>query len=587
MTRDPSRRDDAQRIVDGLADLFDRLPPADRAAAEEELREAGTDPAAVGRRLAARAAAHLPERAQPTGVVRELEPRAPHVVQPRMGVRLMRIAAVLALGVGIGWWASRTSPSAEQLVQRVPVPGRAPTLPARADTGATPLAELPTDGDVPAPADGSGQPAMASAPPVSGIAGRDALAAPYDPGPAYDASDDELVGAVGDSWILDVNSWQRANQLLPAPVVEQVRRGKSRFRVIAVDTKQLSRTLPGNVRRANEWIADVFDLADDCGLLNRRTRRPPASYFGLPFPKIQLDAPQAGCQIMWNVEAAGAVAGGRLTLEDIDASGIDAGSTRLETEALAFLGRHSGPIENPGALRSASLRSQMGGGSGLVQLTRRPIGSEPDGNWIYVASHRRVRALTNSVAADSALGGGLSRDDRECFDGRLETFDWQVIDETTALAPLIAARPLQQRALLPTRAQVDLPNLQPPEDEPGSGSMTGELPLTERPVWIVEGTARDPHAEAARIVLYIDRELYRPYWKIAYRPNGELANYLLCAQYWSVSEDRLTTPGTGLLARIDPSRGAVIARRRREVLDQGLRDDWFSVRSMIESAGSR
>ncbi|MGH7790194.1 MAG: hypothetical protein ACRERC_25225, partial [Candidatus Binatia bacterium] len=63
MTRDPSRRDDAQRVVDGLADLFDRLPPADRTAAEEELRESGVDPAGVGRRLAARAAARLPERA--------------------------------------------------------------------------------------------------------------------------------------------------------------------------------------------------------------------------------------------------------------------------------------------------------------------------------------------------------------------------------------------------------------------------------------------------------------------------------------------------------------------------------------------
>lgn len=41
-------RPDARRIADALADLFDTVPPADRAAAEEELREAGSDPAAIG-----------------------------------------------------------------------------------------------------------------------------------------------------------------------------------------------------------------------------------------------------------------------------------------------------------------------------------------------------------------------------------------------------------------------------------------------------------------------------------------------------------------------------------------------------------
>jgi hypothetical protein len=51
---------DAQRVVDALADLFDDQAPRDRTAAEEELRAAGAVPTQVGDRIARRVSAVLP-----------------------------------------------------------------------------------------------------------------------------------------------------------------------------------------------------------------------------------------------------------------------------------------------------------------------------------------------------------------------------------------------------------------------------------------------------------------------------------------------------------------------------------------------
>jgi hypothetical protein len=303
---------------------------------------------------------------------------------------------------------------------------------------------------------------------------------------------------------------------------------------------------------------------------------------------------------MWNVEAATAMAGGRATTADADALGGDDDRRRvsMEMESIAFLGRHFGPIANPGdagagpgstpRLRTASMRVVRSplDVNGLGWLTRRPIdGSAPERTWMYVPALRRVRALQPVQRADGIAGLAVSLDDQGCFDGRLESFTWKVIGQQDVLAPIVAAAPLAQRELTATRARIDLPAMPAAFEKPGTPGapwgLVDDLQLTPRPAWVVEATPRDPEYPVGRLVLYVDRELYRPYWKLIYDRSGKLASHALCGQYWSRSEDgEFTAPATGLVAMADESGRAVLTRQRSEVLDQSLSGDWFSVTTL-------
>ena len=71
----------------------------------------------------------------------------------------------------------------------------------------------------------------------------------------------------------------------------------------------------------------------------------------------------------------------------------------------------------------------------------------------------------------------------------------------------------------------------------GAGWFTLDNVYIRRPVWIVEGTPKDPYYEAGKIVLYIDRDLYHGYYKMSFNKAGELYRTNFCGQAWGRSTD--------------------------------------------------
>lgn len=505
------------------------------------------------------------------------------------------MAAVLVVALALGWFFG-SRPRPEPIASRAPAP--------RSITSAPPRRSVAEHGQQAQPPD---QVAVGAAPQTSAATPiamdtvratlpdeRSDAAGPSD-APMEEGAISGSLAAVGGKR-LDRTNWQEADAKLPEPVLNRVKRGEYAFTIVSVDVEQFRENTSPSFRAASAANAERYQLAPaTCGLVDRATGTHPDFYFGYPFPSVGRRDPNAGCQIMWNVEAAGAMAGGRVATPEVVSLGGEAElRLSLRSEVLDFVGRHFGPTSNPRNLRSSRMTMVQNPFDlkGLSWLTSRPMdGGAPDQTWQYLPSIRRVRKLSEAQRGDPLLGIQLSLDDYGCFAGRLEAFVWKVIGFQDVLAPIVSATPLAQRLVDQPRVEVDLPELRAAFETKDTGLapwliVTG-LQLTTRPAWIIEGTPRSPQYPVGRIVLYVDREFYRPYWKLTYERTA-LSSHAFCGQYWSRSADgNFTAPGTNPLVLATERGEAALVRQRNEVLAQDLHDDWFTITTMISHGHSQ
>lgn len=638
MTRDEhsSRRAEAQRVADALGDLFDGVAPSNRAAAEEELRDAGIDPNRVAQRTAAtatRALAGSDAGSQPSRRAAQRHPRdtpqrgaaAPNredALQrsPRAEV-FGRLAAVLMVGIAIGWLLGRSATPAPR-IQPVEVARMRQMSPS--DEQAAGVAESARDPgdssdanakqvgenrrtttDPSQPADGtndvteSGTQAGAD---NGGNAAQDEVAPQRSQiGPEHEEAE-EVAGAGEDmpaAWVLNQSNYKQARDMLPSQVLQHVKSGEYWFTVQPTAPAAFRRKYSRRFWTATGSNAQKYEIDHPsiCGLREAAGGGTPDFYFGFPFPEISRDDPFAACKIMWNVNAARAISGSQESVmrwEQLVAGERDA-TRRLQIEFhwTMFLGRESGPIANPYALRSAVLGRATSPSelAGTTFLTRRPNATAiPDQTWAYIPSVRRVRAVSPAQRSEGWLGSDLSLDELDCFDGKLEEFKWYVVGSQTVLAPMTNLKTNSQTQVSPTRAQVKPPLQRAAfELEEGPGApwlMVDNLVMTPRPVWVVEGVPRDSVYAVGKFVLYVDQELYRTYWRVAFSRKGEYVAHTMCAQHWSRGEDGAlaTATANALMAVNETLPRATLARSTAQSFDQELGNEFFTLSTAIQTA---
>jgi len=577
--RDPLR---GQALADALAEAFDSLAPNDRAAAEAELREVGVDPRGVGQSLRAAADEQRHSRATiPTRPARAL------------WTQLLPLAAMLAFGVGVGWWWRGGPP--EQLAAAhlsTAQPRLTAAVGANAPVDAAPIAGGPSATPTPA------RHISCVELPVEFDDGRDVAPAPLLPNveaPEPRTADEWPVDA---AWHLGRRSLRLAKALLPASVAAWIERGDAGFTVVSPGDGAMHDNYPPSFWAASDANDERFYVdPNDCRLRERATDAISAPLTGLPFPKVDGADAAAGCEVMWNVEATTALSGARSATATIDALDRDKQRDRLVVNMQATSFAEKGAAKpDSGSLRAARRLVFLGPDNlrGTAYLTERPgerndLPDEPDRTWAYDPKSRHVRTIDAAGRTGMSGAGLFGLDDFNCFDGRLEQFRWKVTGESDALVPVLSPAPLPIERLSATRSQLALPNVVAGFERPDATTVAWSIDgvtLVRRPVWIVEGEPRESFYAYGRIVLYVDRELYRPYWKLLYTPDEMLDATGLCSQYWARSSDgSLAATGTHPLLIVSDRRARADLLRIQdgEVFDQQLPEDWFSMKSIIAS----
>ncbi len=398
----------------------------------------------------------------------------------------------------------------------------------------------------------------------------------------------------GKSWTLDSNNWQEGKGLLPDVVLERVKKGDYWYKVVPVDPEEFKQNYSKKFWEASEANAGKYDLdPETCGLKDVKTGKVPDFYFGYPFPKIDPKDPLAACKMAWNFTSAnqmGEGQGATFTLNGIDTSG-EFKRIKLWLHAMSFQGRHGGPIDNPENLRDTTLSNvlepqDIDGVGGLSKRENNWDGQ--DKAWFYVPATRRVRRVNAATRSDPIAGLDIFGDDLNCYAGKVEYYKWKLVGEQNILAPVISPKAFPQKPTSsPTRFDVDIPYLKGAYETPGAKGVpwliVDNLVLVPRPVWVLEGESTDPYYNFGKVIMYMDKDMYRIYWKLVHNRAGEYFYNAMCAYHWSKSADgnfSAVTPNMVVGVNDKTNRAALGGRYSSQFIERKYPDDYFSLRTL-------
>ncbi len=394
-------------------------------------------------------------------------------------------------------------------------------------------------------------------------------------------------------WTLDSNNWQLGKDLLPEVILNRVKNGDYSYKVVPVDPDKFRQNYSKKFWEASEANAGKFDVdAATCGLKDVKTGKVPDFYFGYPFPKIDAKDPMAACRMAWNFTAANQMGNGQgatFTLNGIDGNG-EFKRIKLWLHINSFMGRSAGPLPNPENLRDVSMShvlepQDVDGVGGLGK--RLNDWTSQDQSWFYVPSTRRVRRVNAATRSDPVAGLDIFADDLNCYGGKVEYYRWKLIGEGNILAPVLSPYPLAQKKVTETRSEVEIPYFKGAYETPGAKGVpwliVENLQMIPRPVWIIEGESEDPYYNFGKVIMYMDKEMYRIWWKLVHNRAGEYFYNAMCAYHWSKNADgsfTTVTPNMVVGVNDKTNRACLAGRYSAQFIETKYDDDYFTLHNL-------
>ena len=386
--------------------------------------------------------------------------------------------------------------------------------------------------------------------------------------------------------------------LLPEPVYARVADGQYVLPLVAVDPTRFRANHTDRFWQASQANRGRFGIdAATGGLTDVATGAIPTRFFGLPFPEIDPADPQVGAKIVHNYRARRMQMDGDVhsfDLSDVLQSGEVLRTVRILLSQTYYVGT---TVEPPAALPDNTESRQLAAAlapkdlEGVGVLTWRINDwTTWDQVWAFLPTIRRVRRVRSSTRGDRIPGFEVQGDDADCYDNKTSYFTWKLVRADEVIGPLGTdtpyALPLTDEP--PSRRVMTVPYNAAVYETPGAKG-AGWFPLdnvyARRPVWIVEGTPKDPYYEAGRIVLYVDRDLYNGYYKLSYNKAGELYRTNFCGAAWGRSADGSFSAPTALLmlgVNEKENRGTPAGRFTTETFERAFPAGWFTAAHLDE-----
>jgi len=374
--------------------------------------------------------------------------------------------------------------------------------------------------------------------------------------------------------MLDKSNCNEAKDLLPEHVTERFCNGDYKAEIIEIkdDAFQYSKKF----KAGSEANAGKYYVTDDGYMYETASKTWPHYWYGYPFPNLDEKDPQAGYKVMYNHQVA------RFQVDDVywflavkwaTPSGFDR-SVEFGAYATWFIGRHSGPTDNPDDTYLKDIIFGVAPYDVVGVSTLEWFHTDPttwQSVWAFVPTIRRVRRLTASNTSEGLFGAIIARDDPYGWAGKIQYMNWKLIGVKDMLVPIAPTG--MEKAMLPGEASPkklpsddslikdkgEIPRGQvaritwAPEERveigyekegwDGAAWWPTQMKLAKRRCWVVEATPKDPYYAYGRRVLYIDTVAYWAYWATLYDRAGE---------FWKTMaymEKMAYTPGRDMTVR--------------------------------------
>ncbi len=399
--------------------------------------------------------------------------------------------------------------------------------------------------------------------------------------------------AMKGAWKLDKTNWQKAEGLLPDVVLKRVKSGDYTFTVVPLDDQKFKENFSASFWAASEANEGKYDLdPETCGLKYKESGEVPDWVFGKPFPRVDPKDPMAGCKVAWNFylgNQLGEGAGATFTLNGIDRNG-EFRRIKLWLHANSYMGRTKKADENPENLRGTTLSHALepADAEGVNILAQQLNDWESQDNiWAYLPTTRRARRVNAATRSDPVAGLDIFSDDLNCYAGKPEYYKWKLVGEGKVLAPVVGPYALKQKKVTESRFDVEIPYLRAGYETPGSEGapwqITENLVLVERPAWILEGHSTDPYYNFGKVIMWVDKDVSRIYWKKVHNRAGEYFYTAMCGYHFSKSDDdtySAVTPNMVMGVNDKTDRAALGGRYDKQFLERDFDPSYFSLRAL-------
>lgn len=403
--------------------------------------------------------------------------------------------------------------------------------------------------------------------------------------------------------LIGIDACPKINMKLPLGILPGICRGDY-GRVEVVEVPDSAFKYSERFKARSGANAGKYYVTNEGYMYDTATKTWPHYWYGFPFPEIGPDDPEAAYKIMYNLQMS------RFQIDDYYASlavklspreGVGR-SIEYKTSGLPYIGRQSGPTDNPDDCYLKDIITFAGAPyeawSMLWWWFMDP--KKWQSIWGYVPALRRVRRLSVSNTASSTFYGAvITPDDMGGFSGKIQHMNWKLIGVQEMLVPIapsgietaiMAGEPAPRPADLSSDPSIISNRGAIPVGQVGRVSWSEEervkvgyetpgwqgdpwapvnLKLAKRRCWVVEGTPKDPYYAYGRRVIYIDQFAYWPYWTELYDRDGEYWKTILWLDKLAYTPERdMTTRhpfwGMGIdhignrVGYFDPPKGSFI-----------------------------
>jgi len=348
--------------------------------------------------------------------------------------------------------------------------------------------------------------------------------------------------APGDT--IDKTNWQKAEGLLPDPVLNYVKKGDF---VLHIGKFNYDPVWEPAFQQASQANAGKYDIDEDGNIVDPKTGKRPDYIYGFPFPNIDPKDPKAATKILWNRSFAIFKDGQTWFPYEVLWVGRGGFERRIAGTSIDYYfdGRPS-KLSNPDATELKELSNVTSPASveGFLQLTWRYMDNRPDSVWSYVPAMRRTRQLSSVNRSDPFLGSDFTSDDTFCWYGKNQSMTWKLVGQQDVLVQSAQADPVPlvpgppgdggMSWLTTTDFKGAVLGYETPGWKGAPWAMTNAI-WVKRPVWVIEAFPKDPYYSYGRQVLYADRENGLLLYKVVYNRAGE---------YWKLVYNDLTPAWT-------------------------------------------
>lgn len=347
--------------------------------------------------------------------------------------------------------------------------------------------------------------------------------------------------------VIDKSNWEKAEGLLPGPVLEWVKKGDFVLNVGELHYNQAEYFVPA-IKESMKRNVGKYELNDQDIIVDATTGKQPQFIEGLPFPKLDPNDPKAAAKAMYdkhyNIFCYG-------NIEYPFHVYWVGRNTRFEREIWSYY--INSPLQgDPGARKLPnpddierytvfSLKSPFDV-AGIALLLWRYNGAKSDVNFSYLPAVRRVRQMSPSNRSDAFVGSDFCIDDAWGYDGKINVFDWKLDRLQEALVPYLNPDP--EQLLKNERGEwVTTPSVKPTEYGWQTESWKGApwAPVNyiwvKRPLWVIKCKAKDPYYNYGTMEYWYDPELYFPKYDVIYDRSGAYWKTMLLGHQAFQSQD--------------------------------------------------